>query len=74
MHGAWKERQGLNIAGQRLCDQARMTKINRWLTTLEMNLIKKSVMNENVKKNIAKLLAVMTVVKKRQRKMNVRIY
>ena len=51
MHNIWKERQGLKVREQRLCDQARMIRLNAWLTELEMNAIKKSMMNENAKKN-----------------------
>ena len=51
MHNIWKERQGLKVTEQRLCDQARMIRINGWLTELEMNAIKKCMMNENANKN-----------------------
>ena len=42
MHGIWKERQGLKVTEQRLYDQARMIRMNRWLTELEMNVIIKA--------------------------------
>ena len=51
MHNIWKERQGLKVTEQRLCDQARMIRMNGWLTELEMNAIKKCMMNENANKN-----------------------
>ena len=51
MHNIWKERQGLKVTEQRLCDQARMIRMNGWLTELEMNAIKKCMMNENPNKN-----------------------
>ena len=51
MHNIWKERQGLKVTEQRLCDQARMIRINGWLMELEMNAIKKCMMNENANKN-----------------------
>ena len=45
-----KERQSLKVTEQRLCDQSRMIRMNGWLTELEMNVIKKSMMNENTEK------------------------
>ena len=51
MHNIWKETQGLKVIEQRLCDQARMIRMNGWLTELEMNVIKKSMVNENADKN-----------------------
>ena len=36
MHNIWKERQGLKVTEQRLCDQARMIRMNGWLTELEI--------------------------------------
>ena len=51
MHNIWKRRQGLKVTQQRLCYQARMIKKNGWLTELEMNVIKKSTVNENADKN-----------------------
>ena len=51
MGNIWKERQGLKVTEQRLCDQARMIRRNGWLTELVMNGIKKSMMNENEDKN-----------------------
>ena len=49
MHNIWKERQGLISTERRLCDQ--MIRMIGWLTELEMNVIKKSMMNENTNKN-----------------------
>ena len=51
MLNIWKERQGLKVTEQRLCDKARMIRMNGWLTELEMNAIKKGMMNENVNKD-----------------------
>ena len=42
MHNIWKERQGLKVTEQRLCDQVRMIKMNGWLTELEMDAIKRT--------------------------------
>ena len=50
MHNIWKKRQGLKVTEQRLCDQDIMIRMNRWITELEMNAIKKSMMSENAKK------------------------
>ena len=50
-HNIWKERQGLKVTEQRLCEQARMIKMNEWLTEPEMNVTKKCMMNENADKN-----------------------
>ena len=51
MHNIWKERQGLKVTEQGLCDQARIIRMNEWLAELEMTVIKKSMMNENTDKN-----------------------
>ena len=51
MHNIWKERQGLKVTEQRLCDHAMMIRMNGWLTELEMYVIKKIMMNENANKN-----------------------
>ena len=51
MHNIWKERQGLKVTEQRLCDHAMMIRMNEWLTELEMYVIKKIMMNENANKN-----------------------
>ena len=47
----WKETQYLKVTEQRFCDQARIIRMNGWLTRLEINLIKKSMMDENPDKN-----------------------
>ena len=41
MYNIWKERQSLKVTEQRLSDQARMIRMNGWLTELQMNVIKK---------------------------------
>ena len=41
----------MKVTEQKLCDQARMIRMNGWLTKLEMNVIKESMMNENEDKN-----------------------
>ena len=51
MHKIQKEKQGLKVTEQKLCDQARMIRMNGWLTKPEMNVIKESMMNENEDKN-----------------------
>ena len=51
IYNIWKERQGLKVTEQKLCDQARMIRMNGWLTELEMNAIKKCMMNKNANKN-----------------------
>jgi len=47
MHAIWKERQQMVVTEQRLCDQARMIKKNGWLTNLELEDIKRRVLNDN---------------------------
>ena len=42
---------GLKVTEQRVCYQARVIRMNGWLTELEMNVIKKSTVNENADKN-----------------------
>ena len=51
MHHTWKKRQGLKVTEQRVCYQARVIRMNRWLTELEMNVIRKTTVNENANKN-----------------------
>ena len=41
----------MKVTEQKLCDQARMIRMNGWLTKPEMNVIKESMMNENEDKN-----------------------
>ena len=47
----WKETQHLKVTEQRFCDQARIIRMNGSLTQLEVNVIKKSMMDENADKN-----------------------
>ena len=47
MHAIWRERQQLEMTEQRLCDQARMIRVNGCLTELELEQIKGRVLNEN---------------------------
>eukprot|EP00794_Sanderia_malayensis_P014690 gene14690-biopygen11789 len=47
MHAISGERQQLEVTEQRLCDQARMIRVNGWLTELELEQIKHRVLNEN---------------------------
>ena len=51
MHNIWKERQGLKVTKQRLCDQARMIRMNAWLTEIEVNTLNEYMMHENGNKN-----------------------
>ena len=51
MHNIWKERQGLKVTEQRLCNQAKVIRINGWLIELEMNAIIKNMVNKNADKN-----------------------
>ena len=51
MHNIWKEKQCLKVTQQSLCDQDRIIRMNGQLIKLEMNVIKKSMMNENAGKN-----------------------
>ena len=53
MHNIWKERQSLNITEQRLCDQARMIRKNDWLTAVELEEIKKRMVNANSEENVS---------------------
>ena len=39
MHNIWKERYGTEITEQHFCDQARMMRINEWITKLELENI-----------------------------------
>ena len=73
MHNIWKERQGLKVTEQRLCDQARMIRMNEWLTELEMNVIKNRMMSENADKNDQNSGNDDMMIKVRLQKMNVRI-
>ena len=51
MHNIWKERQGLKVTEQKLCNQAKVVRMNGWLRELEINTIKKNMVNENGDKN-----------------------
>ena len=76
MHNIWKKRQGLKVTEQRLCDQDIMIRMNRWITELEMNAIKKSMMSENAKKKkkVTRIVAMtILMIKVRLQKTNVRI-
>ena len=53
MHNIWKERQSLNITEQTLCDQARMIRKNDWLTAVELEEIKKRMVNANSEENVS---------------------
>ena len=46
----WKETQHLKVTEQGFCDQARIIRLNGWLTQLEINVIKKSIIDENADK------------------------
>ena len=41
----------MKVTEQRVCYQARVIRMNGWLTELEMNVIKTSTVNENGGKN-----------------------
>ena len=73
IHNIWNERQGLKVTEQRLCDQARMIRMNGWLTELEMNAIKKCIMNENANKNDQNSGMTIMMIKVRLQKTNARI-
>ena len=45
MHKAWRERGMFSLSEQRLCDQARAIRKNEWFTMVELEEIKRSVMN-----------------------------
>ena len=46
MHRKWKERLLFPVTEQRLCDQARMIRKNGWLTPVELEEIRRRVMQE----------------------------
>ena len=50
MYGIRKKRKGLKVTEQRLCEKARMIRINTWLTKLEMIFIQKSIVSVNTDK------------------------
>ena len=43
----------MNITEQRLCDQARMIRKNDWLTAVELEEIKKRMVNANSEENVS---------------------
>ncbi|XP_063599202.1 uncharacterized protein LOC134775604 [Penaeus indicus] len=53
MHNIWNERQSFNITEQRLCDQARMIRKNEWLTALELEEIRKRMVNVNFEEGVS---------------------
>ena len=61
---------GLKVTEQRVCYQARVIRMNGWLTELEMNVIKKSTVNENADKIVAMMIM---MIKVGLQKINVRI-
>ena len=63
----------MKVTDQRLCDQARMIRMNGWLTELEMNAIKKCIMNENANKNDQNSGMTIMMIKVRLQKTNARI-
>ena len=46
MHNIWKERYRTEITEQRLCDQARMARKNEWITKLELENIRRKVLQK----------------------------
>ena len=46
MHNIWKERYHTEITEQRLCYQARMIRKNEWITKLELENIKRKVLQK----------------------------
>ena len=52
---------GLKVTEQRVCYQARVIRMNGWLTELEMNVIKKSTVNENADKIVAMMIMMIKV-------------
>ena len=63
----------MKVTDQRLCDQARMIRMNGRLTELEMNAIKKCIMNENANKNDQNSGMTIMMIKVRLQKTNARI-
>ena len=49
MHRIWKERELFSVSEQRLCDQARMIRKNEWLTAIELEEIRRRVIQEEEK-------------------------
>ena len=46
MHNVWKERYGTKITEQCLCDQARMIRKNEWITKLELEDIRRKILQK----------------------------
>ena len=46
MHNIWKEQYGTKITEQCLCDQARMIRKNEWIIKLELENIRKNVLQK----------------------------
>ena len=46
MHNIWKERYRTEITEKRLCDQARMIRKNEWITKLELENIRRNVLQK----------------------------
>ena len=46
MHNIWKERYRTEIIEQRLCDQARMIRKNEWIKKLELENIRRKVLQK----------------------------
>ena len=47
MHRAWKEKGMFEIKEQNLCDQARMIRKNEWLSAIEIEMIKRYVLEDH---------------------------
>ena len=46
MHNIWKERYHTEITEQRSCDQARMIRKNKWITKLELENLKRKILQK----------------------------
>ena len=46
MHNVCKERYGTKITEQSLCEQARMTRKNEWITKLELENIRRKILQK----------------------------
>ena len=46
LHNIWKERYGIEITEQCLCDQARVIRRNEWVTKLELKNIRRGYFKE----------------------------
>ena len=45
-YNIWEVRQGFKVTEQRLCDQAKIIRMNWWQTALEMGVVKKGDVRE----------------------------